>query len=68
MKIKMFTKMNKKNKVEPTNTEFETEIGKWLQSHPDIEIRHVQQSAGAGSMGPFLFFVTIWYDEPKVTH
>ena len=65
MKIKMFTKLNRKNKAEPTNTEFEAEIGEWLQNNPDIEIIHIQQSAGAGSMGPFLFFITVWYEERK---
>ncbi len=63
MKVKMFTKMNKKNKVEPANSEYEAEINQWLQENPDIEVRHIQQSAGGGSMGPFLFCVTVWYEE-----
>ncbi len=63
MKVKMFTKMNPKNKAEPVNAEFETEINDWLQMNPSIEIHHIQQSAGAGSMGPHLFCVSIWYDE-----
>ncbi len=63
MKIKMFTKMNPKNKAEPTNSEYEAEINEWLQMNPSIEIRHIQQSAGGGSQGPFLFFITVWYDE-----
>ena len=63
MKVKIFTKMNKKNKVEPANSEYEAEINQWLQENPDIEVRHIQQSAGAGSMGPFLFCVAVWYEE-----
>lgn len=63
MKIKMFTKMNRKNKPEPAESEFEAEVNEWLQQNPDIEIRHIQQSAGGGSMGPFLFFITIWYND-----
>ena len=63
MKVKMFTKMNPKNKTEPMNMEFEAEINEWLQDNPGVEIRHIQQSAGAGSMGPFLFFITVWYEE-----
>jgi hypothetical protein len=62
MKVKMFTKLNPKNEVEPTNTELETEINEWLQSNPNIQIRHIQQSAGAGSMGPFLFCISVWYE------
>ena len=59
MKIKMFTKMNRKSKAEPVNSEFQAEVNEWLQSNPDIEIRHIQQSAGAGSMGPYLFFMNL---------
>ncbi len=66
MKIKMFTKLNPKNKTEPTNTEFEAEIAEWLQNNPNIEIKHIKQSAGAGSMGPFMFFITIWYEERAI--
>lgn len=63
MKTKMFTKMNRRNKPEPANSEFEDEVNEWLQSNPNVEIRHIRQSAGGGSMGPFLFFITIWYHE-----
>ena len=63
MKIKMFTKLNPKNKVEPINNEFESEINEWLNKNPTIEVKHIQQSAGAGSMGPFIFFITVWYEE-----
>lgn len=66
MKLKMFTKLNAKNKVEPANAEFEAEINEWLTNNPGIQIRHIQQSAGAGSMGPFLFCVTVWYDDASV--
>jgi hypothetical protein len=38
MKVKIFTAMNAKNKPEPVNTEFETQINEWLQQHPSIEI------------------------------
>ena len=62
MKTKLFTKLNAKNKVEPVQSEFEAEINEWLQRNPDVEIRHIQQSAGGGSMGPFLFFITVWYE------
>lgn len=55
--------MNRKNKPEPAESEFEAEVNEWLQQNPDIEIRHIQQSAGGGSMGPFLFFITIWYND-----
>ena len=65
MMVKMFTKMNPKNRVEPCNTEYESEVNDWLQNNPGIEILHIQQSAGAGSQGPFLFFITIWYAERK---
>ena len=65
MKVKMFTKMNSRNKPEPANSEFESEINEWLQVNPGIEIRHIQQSAGAGSMGPFLFYVTVWYEQRR---
>ena len=63
MKIKLFTKVNPKNKAEPTNSEFEAEIGEWLQNNSHIEIKQIQQSADAGSMGPFIFFITVWYEE-----
>ena len=65
MKVKIFTKMNPKNTVEPTNSEYEAEINDWLQMNPSIEILHIQQSAGAGSQGPFLFCITVWYEERK---
>ena len=65
MKVKIFTKMNKKNKVEPANSEYEAEINEWLVLNPSIEIRHIQQSAGGGSQGPFIFCITVWYDERK---
>ena len=63
MKVKMFTRLNPRNKAEPTNTEYEVEVNEWLQNNPDIEIHHIQQSAGAGSMGPYLFFITVWHEE-----
>ena len=63
MKVKMFTKMNPRNDEEPCNSNFESEVNAWLQDNPQIEIHDVQSSAGAGSQGPFLFFVTIWYEE-----
>lgn len=62
LRVKIFTKMNPKNKVEPVNEQFETEINEWLRRHPNIVIRYIQQSAGAGSMGPFLFCITVWYE------
>lgn len=65
MKVKIFTKMNPKNKVEPVNAQLESEINEWLQMNRNIEIRYIQQSAGGGSMGPFLFCITVWYDERK---
>ncbi len=65
MKTKIFTKLNEKNKVEPAQSEFEAEINEWLQRNSDVKIRHIQQSAGAGSMGPFLFFITVWYDDTQ---
>ncbi len=65
MKLKLFTAMNPKNKPEPVNTEFQTEINEWLQANPSIEIHHIQQSAGGGSQGPFLFCISVWYDERR---
>lgn len=62
LRVKLFTKMNPRNKVEPVNTEYEAEINDWLAMHPNIVIRHIQQSAGAGSMGPYLFCISIWYE------
>ena len=64
MKVKIFTMMNKKNKVEPANSGYEAEINQWLQENPGIEIRHTQQSVSSGGFsGPFLFCVTVWYEE-----
>ena len=63
MKCKIFTMLNPKNKVEPWNAEYEAEINAWLEAHPEIDVRHIQQSVGGGSMGPFLFCVTLWYEE-----
>lgn len=63
MKVKLFTKLNPKNKAEPTHTELENGINDWLQNNPGIQIRYIQQSTGGGSMGPFLFCFTVWYDE-----
>ena len=63
MKVKMFTKMNPRNNEEPCNTEFESEVNRWLEENPHIDIHDMQTSAGAGSQGPFLFFVTVWYDD-----
>ncbi len=63
MKIKLFTKTTKQAKTPAASAEFEDEIAAWLNSNPGIEIKHIKQSAGAGSMGPFLFFVSVWYEE-----
>ena len=65
MKVKMFTMMNPKNKIEPYQTDYEAEVNAWLELNPSIEILHIQQSAGAGSQGPYLFFITVWYKERR---
>ena len=62
LRVKLFTKMNPRNKVEPINSQYEAEINDWLALHPNIVIRHIQQSAGAGSMGPYLFCISVWYE------
>lgn len=41
--------------------EFESSINTWLSENPGIEIRHIEQSACGGSLGPALWLISVWY-------
>ncbi|HEX5693918.1 MAG TPA: hypothetical protein VFY00_04770 [Arenimonas sp.] len=45
------------------SVEFEASINAWLGANPGIEIRHVQQSACGGSLGPALWLISVWYEK-----
>jgi len=43
--------------------EFEASINAWLSKNPGVQIKHVEQSACGGSLGPALWLVSVWYSQ-----
>jgi len=48
-----------RTKSSPPRQSWRMRSNDWLRNNPGIQIHHIQQSAGAGSMGPLLFCITV---------
>jgi hypothetical protein len=62
MKIKMFGKINMKEK-KMTVLDLENDINDWLEKHPHIKIINIIQSSNGGSWNFSKLFISIIYEE-----
>ncbi|MCP5061281.1 MAG: hypothetical protein GY936_02305 [Ignavibacteriae bacterium] len=57
MKMKLFKHVGAK-----TVQNIESEVNKWLEKNPNVEIREIKQSTSGGSWADTKVYITIWYD------
>ena len=63
MKVKFFWKNNPMGQGDKNAQALEDEINAWLGENPRVKIIDIRQSGSGGSWGPFLWWVSVWYEE-----
>ena len=69
MRVKIFARTTPKGKESgsksaPLTSEvLENEINEWLDSNPNIDVKEIKQTQGAGNREPTKVVVSIWYED-----
>ena len=61
MKMKLFQMMNIEKKGIDFS-DFEKEVNAWLQSNPNVTVKHIEQSTTGGSWANSKLIITVWFE------